>query len=267
MKIKIRPIYEDQIKFAYVDNSISKKILYPLSSERNLLTSEEGKLLISDNSYEIFISKLDNGRVNTVANFLDPVNTSRKFTISTVIPGFTYNLDVSEKRPIDWPSKDSIDSVKSRIQITQNLDDIYSFYTILILSEGFEDFFKYYGSLLRVDFKGQISEKDKREELLKECNNYLKNGISDISIFKDVNGEYFEYPIRFRRSERNPDVVLGIQLDVHNYKQGIVLKERYKILNFLLDTTSIIYKNISILSVDTNLKKIFNRLWRTENCC
>ena len=211
---KIDPLFsEDDVNFAFLDNNITHKILYPLSLMKNPKSGNENE--ITSDELDIFTTSFKNGIVNTVASFLDPANRSKSFRIHTTIPHFKIVSDIANS--ITTQNND-IQVVKSRVQATQHLNEALSFYTVDLLSKGFDDYFQYFGSFLRVDFK-EITQ-DMKDDMNAECIKYLKTGQYNETKFNDGSGSKLVYPIRFISDPTDPDKIYGVEIDVINNLKG-----------------------------------------------
>tara|TARA_Y100000389_G_scaffold152291_1_gene152211 strand:- start:4741 stop:8430 length:3690 start_codon:yes stop_codon:yes gene_type:complete len=250
---KITPQFsENNIDYAFKDNNIVPKVLYPVSLLESATQGPliEGKNIISKSDYDSFQNKFKKGEINTIASFLDPATTSKDFVTTKVYDIFDLNRDIDNQ-----DINSDIDTIKTRIQETQKLDSPLCYYAVKLLSKGYNDYFNYFGALLRVDFDN-ITNSEAKE---RECIKYLKEGLYDSSVLPDD----FEYPIRyFRNPNSQKDNVIGIEVDVVMFKGS---QQSKHVMKFNVGDTTIknIQQHINGLKQNKNLENIANIIYES----
>ena len=144
----------EQTQFAFTDNSISDKILYP-----HVYDVPNNKINVGGELSE-FSGKLASGKIDTIPSFMDPANGSYDF----------------QKTNVEEVSDDPLSGKKKRIQELQSMTHIYSYPFLQLLAESINDFCNYYGSTLSID----MSELDNlivdKAEFDLECAAYINTG-------------------------------------------------------------------------------------------
>ena len=160
----VEPIFsEDQVKFAFTDNSISDVIMYP---HVHAIEYTGDTIPNIDEPLKDFKNVMQKGKISTIPSFMDPANTSKEF--------LSENLITDEV--------DKINAIRKRIQELQNLVDPYALPFMLELMKTLNDFFGYYGSLLKVK---DIDLNEKDSLFYDECLSYIKTGIKNTKQFDE----------------------------------------------------------------------------------
>ena len=158
----IEPVYsEDQVKFAFADNSITDTVMFPHVHPVERKNGGIGEL---GDDFKAFKTNMKVGKINTIPSFMDPANTSTQFNQENYITDM-----------------DKIGVIRRRIQELQNLQDPYSLPFLILLKNTLDDFFSYYGSLLQIrpiDLNSQ-----QMQDFYDECISYLSTGVKKIEIF------------------------------------------------------------------------------------
>ena len=159
----VTPIFsEDQVKFAFTDNSISDIVMYPHVHNVERINDA---IAIVDEPLSAFKNIMQMGKINTVPSFMDPANLSPTFLSEQIISD----------------DMDKTNAIRRRVQELQNLEDPYSLPFVLVLMDTINDFFSYYGSILRVK---PIDLNDKMSKMFyDECLNYISTGIKNTATF------------------------------------------------------------------------------------
>lgn len=237
---------EDQVKFAFTDNSISDAVLYPHAN--NIDVNRETIENLDDDSKLIdFSSMLNEGNINTIPSFMDPANTS---------------TDFFSKQAFILDDKDLTNLIRKRVQELQSLKDPYSLPFLKLLINSINDFFGYYGSSLKIDDK-ELNEITGINDFEKECATYINTGVKDTKwhsgYLDDVIGKY---PIRLGENEKKGHVYFnvlnrGVRKEIKLIVQGTTIRTISTFLNnkevFPVDISRIDENEISIVERKINL--------------
>lgn len=160
----------EQAQFAFSDNSISDKILYP-----HINDVPDDKIINIEGDIAPFSDIMSNGKINTIASFMDPANGSYEFNKDAIQPDGSDN------------------GLRIRIQELQSLQHIYSYPFLRELANSIDDFCSYYGSVIKIDMGSLNNEIKNMGEFESECDNYIRTGSSGST---DPKGILTKFPIK-----------------------------------------------------------------------
>ena len=248
----VEPIFsEDQVKFAFTDNSISDVIMYP---HVHAIEYTGDSIPNIDEPLKDFRSVMQRGKISTIPSFMDPANTSKEFLSANLITDET----------------DKINAIRKRIQELQNLVDPYALPFMLELMKTLNDFFGYYGSLLKVR-EFDLNEKDSL--FYDECLSYIKTGIKNTEQFNEsyLNKIKQKFPITLGDDNEKGFVffdVIGKTMaggNVYNNKLHLYIQDTtINTISTFMNNIDIFPQNISEksnLTIDKleSVRQIFNK--------
>ena len=242
---------EDQVKFAFTDNSISDAVLYPHANNIDV-NRETIENLDTDSRLLDFSSMLNEGNINTIPSFMDPANTSK-------------DLFLNQSFIVD--DKDLSNLIRKRVQELQSLKDPYSLPFLKLLIKSINDFFGYYGSSLKIDDK-ELNEITGINDFEKECATYINTGVKDDKWHSGYLDDVIsKYPIRLGEGDKEPDkkgfvyfnvLNRGVRNEIKLVVQGTTIRTISTFLNnkevFPVDFSRIAENNIKDVEAKINSK-------------
>jgi len=221
---------EDQVKFAFTDNSISDSVLYPhVNNSDNTRQTIEN--LDDNNKLLDFSSILSQGNINTIPSFMDPANTS---------------IDFYSKLTTVSDVNDVTNLIRKRVQELQSLEDPYSLPFLKLLIKSLNDFFGYYGSSLKINDR-ELNSIIAINDFEKECEKYITTGIKDPKWNEGyLNDIKSKYPIKLGINEQKGYVFFNVlNRGKNNQIKLIVQGTTIRTISTFLNNTSIFPLDIS----------------------
>ena len=223
---------EDQVKFAFTDNSISDAVLYPHAN--NIDVNRETIENLDDDSRLLdFSTMLNEGNINTIPSFMDPANTSK---------------DLFSNQKFISHNKDITNLIRKRVQELQSLKDPYSLPFLKLLIKSINDFFGYYGSSLKIDDK-ELNEITGINDFEKECALYINTGKKDAKWHSGYLDDVLsKYPIRLGQGDTQPDKKGFVYFNVLN--RGVRNEIKLVVQGTTIRTISTFLNNKEVFPVD-----------------
>lgn len=234
---------EDQVKFAFTDNSISDSVLYPhvYNSDTTRQTIEN---LDDNNKLSDFSSILSEGNINTIPSFIDPANIS---------------VNVFSNLKLISDDNDVTNLIRKRVQELQSLEDPYSLPFLKLLIKSLNDFFGYYGSSLKINDK-ELNSIISINDFEKECEKYITTGIKDPKWNEGyLNDIKSKYPIKLGINEQKGYVFFNVLNFKNSQIKLIVQGTTIRTISSFLNNTSIFPVDISEIN-ENNIETVEHKI-------